>query len=202
MQQTACAAAKQALRRVMRQRAAARSAADTAASSRQICAAVIASAQFQAAQTVFVYVSVRNEPDTAEILRSAWDAGKAGFVPRCGKAPMMQAVRIHSPQDLQPGAFGIPEPVARCTETAEGTQLALAIVPCLAASHDGGRLGHGAGYYDAFLRNSSAIRLCLCPAALLCDAIPMDAHDVRMEYVATERGLFACVPTGQRTKLV
>ena len=63
-------------------------------------------------------------------------------------------------------------------------------MPCLAAAKDGRRIGHGVGYYDRVLRLHGCTTLCLCHEALLTDEIPMDAHDVWMDYVVTEKGLY------------
>ena len=49
----------------------------------KIAQAVIESEAFASARTVFCYVSVRTEPDTAAIMEAAWRAGKRVAVPRC-----------------------------------------------------------------------------------------------------------------------
>ena len=56
---------------------------------------------------------------------------------------------------------------------------ALALVPCLAASRDGVRLGRGGGYYDRFLAGFAGRALLACPAALVFDTLPADPWDAR-----------------------
>ena len=160
--------------------------------SARITDAVLNSSLYQRARSVFVYVSMPTEPDTAALLRHALDSGKAVYVPKCCPPHRMEAVRICSLEGLKPGVWGIPEPV-RCAETAACVDLAL--VPCVAASRDGRRLGHGAGYYDGWLSRVPAVSICLCFEEMLTDGIPMDARDRWMDYVATERGLFSCKNT-------
>lgn len=148
--------------------------------SARITAAVLSSRLFRDAGSVFIYVSVGREPDTREIIRQALKAGKKVYVPKCGKPPRMEAVRIFGPEELRPGRMGIPEPGDG--ERAEDVDLA--IVPCVSVSRDGRRLGHGGGYYDAFLRGKGMKTLCLCHEEMLCEDIPVCAEDEAVEWIA------------------
>ena len=141
------------------------------------------------AQAVFVFVSVWDEPDTYPILAAALESGKALYVPRCYPGRIMKAVRISSIDELRPGTLGIPEPV-NDRETAGIGGFSLALIPCVSAWKDGRRMGHGVGYYDRFLVDRHCRKFCLCYEALLSDQIPMDAHDIRMDAVVTERALY------------
>ena len=67
----------------------------------------------------------------------------------------------------------------------------LAVVPCVCATPDGRRLGHGAGYYDRFLRAHPMPCLCLCFHALLLDDLPTGPTDFPMDAVITEEGTFS-----------
>ena len=104
---------------------------------------------------------------------------------------MVKAVRIRRLGELRPGAMRIPEPHAD-GEAAEPGTLELAVVPCVTAAKDGARLGHGAGYYDRFLRLHACKTICLCYGKMLADALPMDEHDIWMDFVVTEAGITAC----------
>ena len=53
------------------------------------------------------------------------------------------------------GAYGIPEPADGCQEA--DAPKALVITPGVGFSKDGNRIGYGAGYYDAFLRQNRTI---------------------------------------------
>lgn len=152
------------------------------AASREICEAVLASHEYREARRVFLYIAMQTEPDTAEIIRQALRDGKTVCVPKCiGKHDML-AVRIRSADDLVPGAYGIPEP-ADCSETLEAEELDLILVPCVSASRDGRRLGHGAGYYDRFLEGGADKTLCLCYRKAMREDVPTDENDVCMRRV-------------------
>lgn len=158
---------------------------NAASASAAISGILLADPAYRAANTVFCYVATAQEPDTRAILADALDSGKVLCVPKCVGKGIMKAVRIFSQKDLRPGKYGIPEPADGLPEVAP-EDIDLAVVPCLAASPDGRRIGHGAGYYDRFLSPVKAKRICLCFKALLRDDIPMDAHDLLMDKVISE----------------
>ncbi len=156
----------------------------------KITVQVLSSPLYRQAASLFVYVSTEQEPDTCAIMEDAWKAGKAVYVPKCSGQGRMDAVRVFGWDDLAPGAYGVPEPVGA---PADGLLPAidLAVVPCVSATAEGKRLGHGAGYYDRFLRAHPMPRLCLCFHALLLTDLPTDQLDAPMDAVITEEGTFS-----------
>ena len=159
---------------------------ERAAASDSICGQVLASGAYLSARRIFLYIAMPTEPDTSRIIAHALAQGKAVYVPKCISKTEMLAVRIRSVTELQPGAYGIPEP-QDCSEMTDADALDLILVPCVAAASDGRRLGHGAGYYDRFLKGNEDKTVCLCFSEALCDAIPMDENDVFMHRVITDR---------------
>ena len=145
---------------------------------------ILQSEAYARARRVFVYVSVGSEPPTDGILRRALADGRQVYVPRC-RGNRMEAARLRSMEELTPGRYGIPEP-AEDAETAAREELDLVIVPCVAASRDGRRLGHGGGYYDRFLQEGANRAVCLCFQEMLREEIPEEAWDVRIPWVVTE----------------
>ena len=158
--------------------------------SRRITAQIISSPLYRQAASIFVYVSTDREPDTRALIEDAWQAGKAVYVPKCYGQGRMDAVRVFGWQDLVPGAYGIPKPVNTPAD-ASFPSIDLAVVPCVRATRDGRRLGHGAGYYDRFLRAHPMPCLCLCFHALLLDDLPTEPTDFPMSAVITEEGTFS-----------
>ena len=137
---------------------------------------ILSSSFFLKAKSIFTYVSMKEEPNTGEIIETAWSMGKKVFVPSCipGKERRMEAVEISSWEELSPGTMGILEP----EKSAEGDKR-------------GGRLGHGAGYYDRFLASAEGLKLCLCYEAFLYSKVPMDEKDIFMDYVLTEERMIS-----------
>lgn len=157
----------------------------------QILTRLLLHPMFQEIDSIFCYVNTEGEPATREILETAWQMNKLVTVPRCIPGPerRMEAVEIHSFDDLKPGTMGILEPVDGLP-VVDAYKISMAIVPCVAADRFGGRLGHGAGYYDRFLHGQSMYTFCLCYEKLLQREIPMEATDVRMQYVVTEDKIY------------
>ncbi len=67
------------------------------------------------------------------------------------------------------------------------------LVPLLAWDDRGGRLGYGMGFYDRTIALLPGRRTIGCGfAAQQVDCVPMDAHDIRLDAIATERGVTFC----------
>ena len=64
--------------------------------------------------------------------------------------------------------------------------LDLCVIPCVACSSSGVRLGYGGGYYDRFLPETRAKRIILCQEQMLCENIPAEPHDCPMDLIVTE----------------
>lgn len=92
---------------------------------------------------------------------------------------------------LAPGRFGVLEPVGpRLGATAVGTA-DVVIVPALAVTGEGVRLGRGGGYYDRALRlaRPGAVLVAVVFDDEVADELPVAPHDERVtEYVTPSGG--------------
>jgi len=66
------------------------------------------------------------------------------------------------------------------------------IVPGVAFDRNGGRIGHGKGYYDKLLQSvrDDSLRVGLAFECQIVDIIPKQSHDASMDYVVTENGSY------------
>ena len=183
-------AQKQAARRAARQQLAQISPQEFSAIGAAMWQTLQAQPAWQNAESVFCFVGALHEPDTMPILQGALSAGKQLLVPRIAGPGQMQLVPLQSLEQLQPGAFGILEPPQALPAVPAGSGVQLAVLPCLAATRSGARLGHGGGYYDRFLANYSGRRLILCPEALLAQSLPTGPLDEPAQAVLTEKTLY------------
>jgi 5-formyltetrahydrofolate cyclo-ligase len=151
---------------------------------------LLALPEFEAASTLALYCPTRNEVFTEEIFACARRDGKRVVYPRVREAHL-EFVVAADPQALLPGAFGILEPAGDDLVPISG--LDLIVVPGVAFDREGHRLGYGKGFYDRALRHAAgAVLVGLCFDFQLVDALPAEAHDVRMDMVVTdERMLLA-----------
>ncbi len=143
---------------------------------------VLALPAWREAKTVMAYVSVAGEPDTRALIDLAAVEGKRVLLPRCPDRIRMEAVPFSGWERMRRSPFGIPEPEGEAAE--EKPELIL--IPCVAATAEGTRLGHGAGYYDRFLRTQDGLKVCLCFGAFLTERLPSDPWDLKMDLVLTE----------------
>lgn len=161
----------------------------------KISAFVLASNEWKNAETVFVFASMGNEPDTMLLLLNAMKEGKRLCVPKITGDGKMEAVEIKNISELKCGKFGILEPAEGCTSV-EKSGIDLIVMPCLAADEKGNRLGRGGGYYDRFCEEVSSNKIIICPEMLLmkCGEIPTEEHDVSADIIATERRIITVSP--------
>ena len=102
--------------------------------------------EWKSADILYTYSSMRNEPDTMEIIRTALNEGKKVCVPKIfGKE--MRFIPIESTEELKKGTWGIPEPEDKGIYSREP---GLMLVPGILFGEDFNRIGYGAGYYDRF----------------------------------------------------
>ena len=104
--------------------------------------------------------------------------------PRCGRGGRMDFHEVRNPQtDLEPGAMGIPAPKADCTGV-EAQEIDLLLVPGVAFTAAGDRLGYGGGFYDRYMPRCTKARICAYAfEEQRVDALPTEAHDLRIPHI-------------------
>lgn len=156
------ASGKSALRAGMLPQLQAMTSDDRIARSEKICARVFDSPAWRNAQSVLLFSPLRTEPQIAALETAAVAEGKSTFI-------VPQTLRVESQLDL-PFA---PE---------------LVLVPGLAFSHSGHRLGRGGGFYDRLLagRAAHALKLGICFDFQLVETILIEPHDAIMNAVISD----------------
>ena len=100
------------------------------------------------------FVGVKGEPDTRALLEQALAAGKRLWLPRMAGRPPRQSIEFVEVGDLgmlAPARFGLLEPREGPGFALADTDVAFALIPGLAFTVGGLRLGYGKGYYDVAL---------------------------------------------------
>ena len=156
-----------------------------------ICDLVLRSESYRNAETIFCYVGTSREINTMPLLHAALRDGKTLALPYCRALGVMEARQIRNLSDLVTGKYNILAPKLECP-TVEPEAIDLAIVPCCTANERGQRLGYGGGFYDRYLPRMRCPKVALCRRHLVTEDIPMDDHDVTVDYLVTERGVADC----------
>jgi 5-formyltetrahydrofolate cyclo-ligase len=164
-------------------------------------AALVQLPEYQAAKTALWYLDCRSELRTRQAVPSALESGQKVVVPYCtvddfgaNKLGLWWLKRM---DELVVGKWNILEPPRDRWEDPERAveveQLDIVIVPGVAFSRGGGRMGNGQGYYDRLLGRvrPDCPLVALCYESQLFDNLIVGAHDVFMDKVVTERAVYA-----------
>lgn len=166
-----------------------RAAVDWAAVSEQIVAGVLASDLLEPQSTVLVFLPLGDE---------------VNLVPLMEAAPEMRYVTTRTPErggaltvhelggPLEVHRFGFLQPHASAMQVAPDT-IDVLLLPGLVFDLWGNRLGRGAGYFDRLLRTTrrDAAKVGMVPVDLVVDRLPIEPHDVPVDWLATEEGVIA-----------
>jgi 5-formyltetrahydrofolate cyclo-ligase len=186
---------KPTLRQLMRERLRAIDESTRQQASARIARHILRSGMRQHAETappqiVALFGGLKNEPDLLpHLLPALWTQGHRPCFFQID-ASELQPRQICSFDDLQRGQMNVWEPKPHCPPVEIGA-LDLILVPGLAFTRDGARLGRGGGYYDRLLANPQcrAQRIAIAFDVQIIDHIPIEDHDQRIHQIITESGL-------------
>lgn len=200
-------AAKAAMRREVLARRATLTAAEVAERSRRVVQNALSLPALAEADTVLLFASFGTELNTSELIDSCLRAGQEVVLPRiCWDPRRLDLYAISDPRkDLQPGPWGIPQPVPeRCPEVLP-RDVDFAFVPGVAFDLAGNRLGYGGGFYDVLLPQ---LRLPLAAGAVvglafelqIVVAVPHKPRDVPVAMLVTEERILHTTATQRRDR--
>lgn len=102
------------------------------------------------------------------------------------------ALEFHRTEDFTKGPYGVWEP-AEIAPTVHLESLQGVLIPGLVFNKNGNRLGRGKGFYDKTLERYQGLRVGICFDFQVAESpIPMEDHDVRVDFLITESGLIDC----------
>ncbi|MBQ6182137.1 MAG: 5-formyltetrahydrofolate cyclo-ligase [Ruminococcus sp.] len=144
------------------------------------------------ADTVLLYASFGSEINTWELARTLLANGKPAAFPKCGENGLMTFHIITSVSQLDDGKYGICEPDGSLPQP-DMTDRTVCIVPGLAFTPEGGRLGYGGGFYDRFLaEHPEAGRIALAYDGMIVSELPLLPHDLKVDTIVTEERTVFC----------
>ena len=172
---------KSTLRRAVRDRISTLTTSGKKALSTQIFSKIYKLEVVEKARVVALFASLPDEPQTATIIEQL-APHKRIVLPRI-EGDEMEFYDIS--EGLHEGSFGIMEPSA--TEPVSPSEIDVMIVPGVAFTTDGYRLGRGKGFYDKYLDSEGfrAYTVGVCFPCQIVDTIPTDPHDKSVELVVS-----------------
>ena len=137
--------------------------------------------QYRSARSIYGYLPYNQEVRTVAMLEQALRDGKRVAVPKC-YGDTMKFIYMDDLSQVAPGYAGIPEPIAD-GPVAEDTT-ALVLMPGLAFTTDGKRMGYGGGFYDKFLAaEPEHPTVALCYAFQMVEDLPTEEYDIPVDCV-------------------
>jgi 5-formyltetrahydrofolate cyclo-ligase len=183
--------ARRALRDRYRKLRAAFPSAALAERSQRVVTAVRGLDAFEAAASVGLFWPISAEVDLRGLDAEARARNKSVFYPVMDPKPdggfSTGFARVHDPSELVERGRRFPEPAPEAPRAERG-EIELIVVPALAVTDTGHRLGYGRGFYDVTLPD-------FCPPALsvvvafdfqLLAELPVLEHDVACDMVVTD----------------
>ena len=149
--------------------------------SAQIFSKIAELQEVRQASVVALFASLADEPQTTAIIEQLAQS-KRIVLPRI-EGEEMEFYDIS--EGLHKGAFGIMEPVA--TTPIEPSEIDVMIVPGVAFTRNGARLGRGKGFYDKYLSRKGfrAYTIGVCYPCQVVEDIPTEEHDKTLDRVVS-----------------
>ncbi|MBQ6471103.1 MAG: 5-formyltetrahydrofolate cyclo-ligase [Victivallales bacterium] len=157
-----------------------------------------ASPVWQAHRALAGFMPFGGEPDVLPLLQLWLQCRKALLLPvfdRESRAYALAQVFALDSGWLATQHFGIREPLPhlpRLKPPFADDFPDVWLVPGLAFSPQGERLGRGCGYYDRLLHQSRAVRIGVAYDCQIVESLPIAPHDIPMDYLLTESAFHSC----------
>lgn len=150
---------------------------------------LLADGRISRARRVAAYRSMPTEPGTTALLEALVARGVEVVVPVVD-GERLDWVRHVPDAPTRTSSLGVEEPSGASLGPAAVQDADAVIVPALAVDHAGRRLGRGAGYYDRALQHVRVPIVALLHADELLPEVPAEPHDIGVQMVVTETGIF------------
>ena len=143
-------ARKKGLRQKMLAMRRALSANETESRSSSLKENILSLPEYKNAKKIMAFLAMKGESNLDGFIRQALLDGKEVYIPVCLPERQMEAGRLIDMEHFEKGPLGLRNLPAGY-EVTSPESLDLVLIPGLAVSQEGIRLGMGAGYYDRYL---------------------------------------------------
>ena len=172
---------KKELRRQIREQKRAMSEEEIVAASERLGELFLNCPQYKDAKTIYGYLPYNQEVRTVPMLEQAMKDGKRVAVPKC-YGEEMRFIYMEDLSKVEKGYANIPEPIA--DEPVADDKTALVLMPGMAYTEDGKRMGYGGGFYDKFLAaEPNHPTVALCYDFQMVEDLPTEDYDIPVDCV-------------------
>ena len=141
---------------------------------------------YQGSEVVAIYNSFASEVSTKELIRMSIGTKSVVLIPKVVDKELI-FIKIDEDTEYQTSKYGIEEPVSN--KEYRGP-IDLVIVPGVAFTKEGNRLGYGGGYYDRFLKGKDIPTIGICFESQIVESLPTEEHDIEVDFVQTEENIY------------
>lgn len=155
---------------------------DKTAESAAICSALYLNGAIKNAKVVALFSPLPDEPDISSLIALMAQHCKV-LLPRiCGDEMDFYE---YTPGSLAVGSYGINEPQGG--HPALPSSIDVLVLPGVAFTSSGKRLGRGKGYYDKYMSREGfrAYKIGVCYSAQLLPELPTEQHDILLDSVVS-----------------
>jgi 5-formyltetrahydrofolate cyclo-ligase len=139
--------------------------------------------------SIGLYSPIKNEVGTSSLFEYFKEQGSKIYYPVVQKnSKSLRYFRVTSESELNPGAFGVAEPLQ---DVEEAHAIDLLVVPGLSFDLDGNRLGYGKGYYDSLHSFPVHLKVGLVYDFQITRSLPVNDHDLACDVVITEKKIIS-----------
>lgn len=160
----------------------------------KIANALFEDTDWEQANVIGITVSKQTEVDTYQIIRKAWELGKQVVIPKCIPSKRELTFRTLTEfSQLESVFYGLLEPIEALTTATSSKNIDLLIVPGLAYTTKGYRLGFGGGYYDRFLSGFTGKTLSLAFNFQVIPQFTIEKHDLPVSKIITNNEVMSTI---------
>jgi 5-formyltetrahydrofolate cyclo-ligase len=139
------------------------------------------------AKVIGIYVSMKNEVDTHNVINKLLMTGKRVCVPLINNDGTMRFIYIDSLENMIVNKFGTLEP-SSINEIANMDEIEVMVMPGVCFDRYGNRIGFGKGYYDRYLEKDNHIKKIgiAFDEQVINGKINIEDFDIKYDYLFTE----------------
>ena len=156
------------------------------ADSNHLCKILLESEIWLQAHTVLLFAPIQDEPQIWPLAQLGLQTAKKIYLPKFEKKTgcyIAKQIR-NLDEDVTSGKYGVREPQEWCPEIMLNS-IELSLVPGIAFTISGKRLGRGKGYYDHLLASIDRIKCGVAYGEQIVSDLPMEPHDILLDYLVT-----------------
>lgn len=147
--------------------------------SKKIVEHIRALPSYSAAKTIAIYYPMNQEVDLLDLLKD----DKIFCFPKVISYPASMMDFFEPGDTYEISSFGIHEPTGRYVSNQD---IDLFLVPGVAFSNEGGRIGYGKGFYDKYLKDVSAKKIGIMYGFQRVDAFELSEFDTLLDELVSE----------------